>query len=110
VVANGVEAVEQAAAGGFDLVLMDVQMPEMDGIEATRKIRGLPTAAARVPIVALTAHAMKGDREVYLAHGMDDYATKPLVGADLFAAMARAMAARSAGAEPKASAAGRAQP
>jgi PAS domain S-box-containing protein len=109
VVANGVEAVEQATAGSFDLMLMDVQMPEMDGIEATRKIRDLPTAAARVPIVALTAHAMKGDREVYLAHGMDDYATKPLVGADLFAAMARAMATRSAGADPKALAAGRAQ-
>jgi signal transduction histidine kinase len=74
---NGREAVEQASNKPFDVILMDLQMPEMDGLQATAVIRELPSAA-RVPIVALTAHAMSGDRDRCLAAGMDDYLAKPL--------------------------------
>ena len=75
---NGVEAVEACKQDHFDLVFMDIQMPEMDGVEATRHIRKMKTKRARTPIVALTAHAMKGEREKLLNEGMDDYLTKPI--------------------------------
>jgi PAS domain S-box-containing protein len=76
---EAVEALEQAGPGGFDLVLMDVQMPEMDGFEASRAIRERERATgAHVPIVALTAHALKGDRERCLEAGMDGYLAKPI--------------------------------
>ena len=71
---NGTEAVEAAEREAFDLIIMDVQMPEIDGFEATRRIRAAEQGSARhTPIVALTAHAMAGDRERCLASGMDDY-------------------------------------
>jgi signal transduction histidine kinase/DNA-binding response OmpR family regulator len=78
IVANGRIAVEACALEHFDAVLMDCEMPEMDGFAATAAIRALPTPASRVPIVALTANAMAGDRERCLANGMDDHVTKPV--------------------------------
>ncbi len=75
---EAVEAVESAGENGFDLVLMDVQMPAMDGIEATAKIRRQLDSASSTPIIALTAFAMKGDEERYREAGMDGYVTKPI--------------------------------
>ncbi len=74
IASTGTEAVEQAARGGFDLILMDGQMPEMDGLEAARAIRA---SGGKVPILAMTAHALQGDRERFLKSGMDDLLTKP---------------------------------
>ena len=83
-VKNGDEAVRAAGQESFDLVLMDVQMPGMDGFEATRAIRDAETGnGRRTRIVAMTAHAMKGDRENCLAAGMDDYISKPIRKEDL---------------------------
>jgi signal transduction histidine kinase/CheY-like chemotaxis protein len=94
VAANGREAVAALRERDFDLVLMDVQMPEMDGFEATALIRAEEQPKQRhVPIVAMTAHAMKGDRERCLAAGMDDYTTKPLRPAELYQTVERAVAA-----------------
>ena len=78
VAGTGREAVEMVSGGGFDLVLMDIQMPELDGIAATREIRSLSSSGADIPIVALTANALKGDRDAYLEAGMDDYVSKPI--------------------------------
>jgi len=76
---NGKEAVKAWSEGDHDLILMDIQMPEMDGLEATHLIREMEKGTgAHIPILALTAHAMKGDRERFLAAGMDDYISKPI--------------------------------
>jgi len=78
---NGKEAVSMSETGAFDLVFMDVQMPEMDGLTATRKIRERELQTElHLPIIAMTAHAIKGDRERCLEFGMDDYISKPLTG------------------------------
>ena len=86
VAANGLEAVEAFKASEFDLILMDIQMPEMDGLEATRQIRSLQSGEglhAGCDIVGLSAHAMSGDRKRYMAEGMVDYLTKPIRMEDL---------------------------
>jgi two-component system, sensor histidine kinase and response regulator len=75
---NGREAVQLAEQQAFDLILMDVQMPVVDGFQATGEIRAANGPSARLPIIAMTAHAMQGDRERCLAAGMDDYITKPI--------------------------------
>jgi two-component system sensor histidine kinase/response regulator len=84
---NGKAAVEALEKEKFDLVLMDVQMPVMDGIEATKAIRSSSSSSSHIPIIAMTAHVMKGDRERFLEVGMNDYISKPLKFKDLFRAV-----------------------
>jgi CheY-like chemotaxis protein len=74
---NGREGIEMAKAGGYDLVLMDMSLPEVDGWEATRQLRAEPETE-RIPVIALTSHVMLGDREKALEAGCDDYDTKPI--------------------------------
>ena len=83
VVEDGAAAVERVGERDYDLVLMDVQMPEMDGLEATRRIRAMPQHAA-LPIIALTANAFAEDRQACLAAGMSDYLAKPVMPQQLF--------------------------
>jgi two-component system sensor histidine kinase/response regulator len=88
-VENGVQVFEALNDNSYNLVLMDVQMPEMDGLEATRRIRELEDRNKEVPIIGLSAHAMSGDRERCLAAGMDDYLTKPIQPQALLSAIER---------------------
>ena len=91
-VRNGLQAVSAVEKDRFDLCFMDLQMPEMDGMDATIRIRAMETAGLpHTPIVALTAHAIKGSRERYIEAGMDDYVTKPVRRKDLSDAIARVM-------------------
>jgi CheY-like chemotaxis protein len=102
---NGEEVLHKLSCGGFDCILMDIQMPVMDGVRATKKIRemergkreedaggGVPHSQnssmpgsqnSGIPIIALTAYAMRGDREKFLDAGMDDYISKPVDGSEL---------------------------
>jgi len=80
VVTNGKEAVEAWRGGIFDCILMDIQMPEMDGYEAVDRIRQSEPPGEHIPIIAMTAHALRSDREKCLDAGMDDYVSKPIDG------------------------------
>ena len=94
VVGDGQAALTALAQAPFDLVLMDIQMPVLDGLAATAAIRAQEqTQGTHVPIIAMTAHAMRGDRERCLAAGMDGYVTKPIKAADLTAAIAQLLPA-----------------
>jgi len=103
VVANGQLAVDAVARARYDVVLMDIQMPEMDGFEATHAIRATPLGKD-LPIIALTAHALSGERERCLSHGMTDYLTKPLRAHELFAAVESWASSGADRAEPAAAA------
>jgi CheY-like chemotaxis protein len=91
---NGLQALDRWSAARFDLVLMDCNMPELDGLEATRRIRAMEGAQrARTPIIALTADAMESDREACLLSGMDDYLSKPIREERLHEVLTRHLAA-----------------
>jgi CheY-like chemotaxis protein len=94
VASNGRQAVDLWGSDGFDLVLMDIQMPELDGLDATREIRGRETGTGRrIPIIAMTANAMTGDREMCMDAGMDGYVAKPVKKDALFAELGRVLGA-----------------
>ncbi|MFD2205227.1 ATP-binding protein [Kiloniella antarctica] len=95
IVENGLEAYIAVQKQPYDVILMDVQMPQMDGPTATQRIRELNAPTAKIPIIALTANAMKGDREYYLACGMDDYVSKPIDQRALIGAISRWVSASS---------------
>jgi CheY-like chemotaxis protein len=88
-VASGIEAIEALRQAPYDIVLMDVQMPEMDGLEATQHIRQEETEANKphIPIIAMTAHALQSDRDRCLAVGMDDYVAKPVNPQELYSVL-----------------------
>ena len=93
VAANGLEAIDAVERQTYDVVLMDVQMPEMDGFEASREINRRWPGERRPRIVAMTANAMQGDRELCEAAGMDDYVAKPIRVEELVAALSAAAGA-----------------
>ncbi len=99
---DGVEALSALERERFDLILMDVQMPRMDGVEATRRIRSgaAPGVDRDIPIVALTAYAMAGDREKFLAAGMDDYIAKPVDKEQLDRVLETVLAGKPSAASP----------
>jgi signal transduction histidine kinase/DNA-binding response OmpR family regulator len=100
---DGREAIAEWGAGGYDVIFMDVQMPDIDGFDATREIRRLEAGSGvRIPIVAMTAHAMPGDRERCLGAGMDDYLTKPISLSELARVLTSVQTARQHRAEPPA--------
>jgi CheY-like chemotaxis protein len=91
---DGAAVVELLRQGDYDIVLMDVMMPGTDGVQATRMIRSLPGPKRDIPIIALTANAMSGDRETYLEAGMNDYVSKPIARAELYKAIERRLNCR----------------
>lgn len=99
-VGNGLEAVTALENRRYDLVLMDLQMPEMDGLEASRQIRRRLPPGRQPKIIALTANAMQGDREICLAAGMDDYISKPVKMQEIAAAIRRQFSKRPAAPPP----------
>src|SRR5262249_43214137 len=98
VAANGLEAIDAVARQTYDVVLMDVQMPELDGFEASREINRRWPGDQRPRLVAMTANALQGDRELCIAAGMDDYVAKPVRVEELVAALQRSPRRRDPGA------------
>jgi CheY-like chemotaxis protein len=98
-VGNGLEVISALEGHPYDLVLMDLQMPEMDGLEATRRIRQVLPPERQPKIIALTANAMQGDRDICLAAGMDDYISKPVKMNEIAAVIRRQFAARAKAAQ-----------
>ncbi|MCR5873008.1 response regulator [Phenylobacterium sp. J426] len=90
---DGAEAVDAVRSGRFDLVLMDIKMPRMDGVEATRAIRSLPAPAGAIPVIALTANADPEDAAGYIAAGMNAVVEKPMKPEQLLAALQAALGA-----------------
>jgi CheY-like chemotaxis protein len=86
---NGYEAVDAVRRADYDVVLMDIQMPDLDGVQATRQIRALTAPKCDVPIIALTAYVLSGAREQYLAAGMNDCISKPVNSALLYAKLSK---------------------
>ena len=86
---NGREAVKAAKSGRYDMIFMDIQMPEMDGLEATHQIRALDTESSGVPIVAITANTQASDRDACIESGMNDFIAKPFVKKQLVALLER---------------------
>jgi CheY-like chemotaxis protein len=89
IVENGLEAIAAVTRSNYDIVLMDVQMPELDGVAATKEIRSIEGAIGKLPIIAMTANAMLGDRERYLEAGMTDYISKPIDQRELLQTISR---------------------
>jgi len=85
---NGLQAVEMCEKNSYDAILMDIQMPVMDGIEATKRIKERDKCT---PIIAITAYALKGDREKFLAHGMDEYISKPIKIEELYSVIEKSL-------------------
>ena len=110
VAANGLEAVDAVGRQTYDVVLMDVQMPELDGFEASREINRRWPGSRRPRIVAMTANAMQGDRELCAAAGMDDYVAKPIRVEELVAALERSPRRADAGARDEPAAPARPRP
>jgi CheY-like chemotaxis protein/HPt (histidine-containing phosphotransfer) domain-containing protein len=101
VAADGRSAVEAVNQNSFDLMLLDIQMPELDGFEVIESVRRREQiAGGHLPVIAMTAHSMKGDRERCLQAGMDDYVSKPIRPAELFAVLDRVLAGRPASEAP----------
>ncbi len=100
VAASGAEALDIVRNGAFDIILMDCQMPDMDGYEATRRVRQMHESVARIPIIAITAHALPGEREKCLAAGMNDYLPKP-VSLEQLGAVIRLWASKSSASQVK---------
>jgi CheY-like chemotaxis protein len=96
-VENGLQAVDAVRRDDYDVVLMDIQMPELDGIGATREIRALSKPKCNIPIIALTANAMTGDEKNYLEAGMDAYVSKPIRPVELFQKLAQVVVRPAAG-------------
>ena len=89
---DGLEVLAKVTAGTYDLVLMDIHMPNLDGLAAARRIRALDSSVAQIPIIALTANAMVEDREAYIEAGMDDHVSKPVESKEIAQAIARVLA------------------
>ena len=102
---DGYEGVEAAARGGFDLILMDIQMPGIDGLEATRRIRAMEGPVSGLPILALTANVLSHQRQAYLDAGMDGVIGKPISPTDLIREIIAASEARDATAPDQSAAA-----